>query len=204
MDLRIAIVPVGRMDASDAEAAAARIAKILNRTVALRQPAPVPKAGEDPARGQHVAGPFLAELRGQLARLPVAKMVGGSPAPEPAGPPAAATAIGDATLFVTDVDLFKPGTDGAFGEIDAAAHVAVVSVRRLREAFYRRKADPVKARARLVKLALYALGRARGLPECRDAGCALSATASLADIDMKPEKYCASCWRRMTTGAYRI
>ena len=26
----------------------------------------------------------------------------------------------------------------------------------------------------------------------------------LADIDMKPEKYCASCWRRMTTGAYRV
>ena len=91
-----------------------------------------------------------------------------------------------------------------FGDIDAAAHVAVLSVRRLREAFYKRKADPVKARARLVKLALYALGRARGLPECSDRACALFTTASLPDIDMKPEKYCASCWRRMTTGAYRI
>jgi hypothetical protein len=204
MELRVAIVPVGRMDASEAEAAAVRIAKILNTSVTLRQPAPVPRAGDDPARGQHVAGPFLAELRGGLPRLSVAKVVGHQAAPDPAGPPVAATKPVDVTLFVTDVDLYKPQSDGVFGDIDSAAHVAVVSVRRLREAFYRRKVDPVKARARLVKLSLYALGRAHGLPECREKGCALGATTVLADIDMKPEKYCASCWRRMTTGAYRI
>jgi len=204
MDLRVAIVPVGRLDPSEVEAAAVRIAKILNKTVTLRQPAPIPKAGDDPARGQHVAGPFLAELRGQLARLPVAKVVGPQAPPDPSQGAAPATIAADATLFVTDVDLFKPQTDGVFGDIDAAAHVAVISVRRLREAFYKRKADPAKARARLVKIALYALGRARGLPDCRDAGCALAVTTSLTDIDMKPEKYCASCWRRLTTGAFRL
>jgi archaemetzincin len=198
MDLHVAIVPVGRIDPAEVEAAAARLAKILNKPVTLRQPAAVPKAGDDPARGQHLAGPVLAELKGQLLRLPVAKTVGAQPAQAPvAGAP-------DATLFVTDVDLYKPQTDGVFGDIDPASHVAVISLRRLREPFYKRKADPAKARARLVKLALYALGRARGLPECRDAACALVTTASLADIDMKPEKYCAACWRRMTTGAYRI
>lgn len=201
MDLRVSIVPVGKMDPAEVEAAGARLAKVLNKPVTLRQPAPVPRAGDDPARGQHLAGPFLAELRGQLARLPVAKVVGAAPA-APAAEPAAATPA--ASLFVTDVDLYKPQTDGVFGDIDAVAHVAVLSVRRLREAFYKRKADPVKQRARLVKLALYALGRARGLPECRDAACALLTTASLADIDVKPEKYCAACWKRMTTGAFRI
>jgi archaemetzincin len=183
MDLRVAIVPVGKIDPADVEAAAARISKVLNKTVELRPSVPVPKAGDDPARGQHVAGPFLAGLRGSLPRT--------------AGAP-------DVTLFVTDVDLYKPATDGVFGDIDASAHAAVLSVRRLREPFYKRKADPTKARARLVKLALFALGRARGVPECGEAGCALSMTASLADIDLKSEKYCASCWRRMTTGAHRI
>ena len=183
MDLRVAIVPVGKFDPAEVEAAAARISKVLNKTVDLRPPVPVPKAGDDPARGQHLAGPFLAGLRGPLAR------------------PAAAP---DVTLFVTDVDLSKPGTDGVFGDIDPVAHAAVLSVRRLREPFYKRKADPVKARARLVKLALYALGRACGLPECGEAGCALFTTSSLADIDLKSEKYCASCWRRLTTGAHRI
>jgi len=183
MDLRMAIVPVGRTDPVDVEAAVARIAKVLNKPVDLRPPVAVPKAGDDHARGQHLAEPFLAELRGTFARSGVAA---------------------DATLFVADVDLYRPGTDGVFGYVDAAAHVAVVSVRRLREAFYKRKADPVKARARLVKLALYAIGRALGLPECREAGCALFTTTALADIDLKREQYCAACWRRMTTGAHRI
>lgn len=207
MDLRVAVVPVGRMDVSEVEAAAVRIAKVLNKAVTLRQPAAVPRAGDDPARGQHVAGPFLADLRSQLPRLAVAKVVGHPATSVPAGPPAppvAATAPVDASLFVSDVDLYKPHTDGVFGDVDPAAHVAVISVRRLREAFYRRKADPAKARARLVKLALYVLGRALGLPECGEKGCALGTITSLADVDVKPEKYCAACWRRLSTGAYRI
>ena len=199
MDLRISIVPVGKVDPLEVEAVAVRIAKVLNKPVALRQAAPVPKAGGDPARGQHLSGPFLAELRGLIPRLPVVKTLGVAAAPDPAVAPAA-----NATLFLTDVDLYKPNTDGVFGDIDAASHVAVISVRRLREAFYKRKADPAKARARLVKLGLSVLGRALGLPECSDRACALVATSSLPDVDMKPEKYCASCWRRMTTGAYRI
>ena len=200
MDLRIAIVPVGRVDVSEVEAAAGRIAKILNKAVELRSPAIVPKAGDDPARGQHLAAPFLTDLRGQLSRLSVAKLVGAAPAVAPV----ATAAAPDAALFVTDVDLYRPQTDGVFGEIDVPGRAAVISIRRLREAFYKRKADPAKQRARLVKLILYALGRVRGLPDCRDAGCAMSSTAALADIDMKPEKYCAACWRRMTTGAFRL
>ena len=200
MDLRIAFVPVGRMDAAEVEAVAGRIAKVVSKTVELRETTPTPKAGDDTTRGQHLAGPMLAELRGALPRLKVAKLVGGAPATAPV--PTIAQA--DVALFITDVDLFRPSTDGAFGEIDAAGRAAVLSVRRLREAFYRRKADPAKQRARLLKLSLYALGRVRGLPDCGDRSCAMSATAALADIDMKPEKYCASCWRRLSTGAYRI
>jgi archaemetzincin len=195
MDLRIAIVPVGKIDPAEVEAAATRLAKILHRPVTLRPAAAAPRAGEDPARGQYLAGPFHADLRGQLARLGPGKTLGGE---------GAAPAAWDATLFITDVDLYKPQTDGAFGDVDAAAHTAVLSVRRLREAFYKRKPDPGKARARLVKLGLYAIGRARGLPECNDAGCALVTTASLADVDRKPEKYCAACWNRLTTGAFRL
>ncbi len=207
MDLRVAIAAVGKMDPVEVEAVATRLAKVLNRPVTLRAPAAVPKAGDDHARGQHLAGPFLGDLRGQLVRLATLKQVGTAPPGEPAAAPAAPGAkpsAPDAALFITDVDLYKPQTDGVFGDVDAVAHVSVLSVKRLREAFYKRKADPARQRSRLVKLALYALGRSLGLPDCRDAGCALSPTANLADVDMKPERYCAACWRRMTTGAFRI
>jgi hypothetical protein len=68
----------------------------------------------------------------------------------------------DVTLFFTDVDLFKPSTDGSFGDIDVPGRAGLVSVRRLREAFYKRKADPAKQRARIVKLALYVAGTRPG------------------------------------------
>jgi len=200
MDLRVAFIPVGRVDAAEVDAVAARVAKVLSKAVEVRDVTPTPKAGDDPARGQHLAGPMLAELRAALPRLKVAKLAGGVPPPASATTPAAV----DVAIFITDVDLFKPSTDGAFGEIDPAGHAAVLSVRRLREAFYRRKTDPVKQRARVVKLSLYALGRVRGLPDCGDRSCAMSPTGSLADIDMKPERFCPSCWKRLSTGAFRL
>jgi archaemetzincin len=200
MDLKIAFIPVGKVDVAEVEAVATRVAKVVSTSIELREVVPVPKAGDDPARGQHAAGPMLAALRASLPRLKVVKHVGG----DPASAPATSTAAPDVAIFVTDVDLFKPASDGAFGEIDAAGRAALLSVRRLREAFYKRKADPARQRARVVKLALYALGRLRGLPDCGDRSCAMFTTAALADIDMKPEKYCAACWRRMSTGAFRI
>jgi len=202
MDLKIAFIPVGKVDVAEVEAVATRVAKVVSTPIELREPVPVPKAGDDPARGQHAAGPMLAALRGSLPRLKVAKRVGGDPAS--AAVPAPPAAAPDVAIFVTDVDLFKPASDGAFGEIDVAGHAALLSVRRLREAFYKRKADPARQRARVVKLSLYAIGRARGLPDCGDRSCAMVTTAALADIDMKPEKYCAACWRRLSTGAFRI
>ena len=199
MDLRLALIPVGRLDAAEIEAVGARIAKVLNKAIELRESIPVPKGGDDAARGQHLAAPFLAELRGALPRIKVAKLLGAAPAAAPvaAGPP-------DVALFVTDVDLYRPGTDGIFGEVDAGGRAAVLSVRRLREAFYKRKADPVRQRTRLVKMALYAIGKIRGLPECRDPQCAMSTMTALSDLDARGEKYCAACWRRLSTGAFRI
>lgn len=200
-DLRVTVVPVGKLDVAELEAAVAKVAKILGRPVEMRAAAPVPRGSEDVARGQHKAGPFLAELRLGLARLPVAKIVGGA-APS-AGKAPVPTPIPDAVVFVTDLDLYRPDVEAVFGDIDARNRVAVFSVRRLREAFYRRKADPGKQRARVVKVILQAIGRLKGLPECREPRCVLSATGALADIDMKDERFCAACGRKLAPAAPR-
>src|SRR5262245_35363764 len=116
MDLRVVMLPVGKFEPAEVEAVAARIAKVFNHEIETRGALPVPKAGDDPARGQHLAGPFLAALRGAL----------------PGAAPTKATAPGapDVAVFVTDVDLYRPQTDGVLGEIDPPGHAAVVSVRR--------------------------------------------------------------------------
>ena len=198
-DLRVTMVPVGRMDGAEVEAAGLRVSKIINTAVELREPAPMPKASEDTTRGQHRTTPFLAELRAALGRLKVQKALGGT-----ADPTAAAAPSSGLSIFVTDADLFTPTTDAVFGDLDAAHQAAVVSVRRLREAFYRRKADPARQRSRLVKVTLHAIGRIRGLADCRDPRCALSGTLSLADIDIKEERYCVACWKGLSTGRFRI
>jgi len=198
---RVAVIPVGRMDVGEAEAALGRVSKVLHAPVELRETVPLPKGTEDAARGQHGSQQFLSAIRGELIRLKTTKLV--SPdgvAAAPAGPPAASVAA----VFVTDVDLFSPTTDAVISELDPAHRAAVVSVRRLREAFYRRKADPGKQRSRLVKEILRATGRLAGLSDCNDAGCSLAPTRSLADVDRKSEHYCAPCWKRMSAGTMRI
>ncbi len=198
-ELRVAVVPVGRMDASEVEAAAQPLSRVLNRTVELRESAQLPRGTEDAARGQHRAEPLLGGLRGSLPRLKVQKLVGGAAAASPVATPSP-----DAAIFVTDADLFAAGTEGVIHELDPKGLAALISVRRLREAFYRRKADPARQRARLVKEMLYAVARLRGLPECSDPGCALSATLALVDLDRKGERYCAACWRRLSAGVVKI
>ncbi len=196
---RVAVIPVGRMDAAEVLGVLGRVSKVLRAPIDLRESAALPRGTEDIARGQHNAQAMLAPLRSEAPRLKPAKEIGGEasapshPAPSPG-----------ALVFVTDVDLFTPATDAAIAELDAAHRAALISVRRLREAFYRRKADPGKQRARLVKEILRAVARVAGLPECGNPDCALAPTRVVSDIDRKTEHYCAPCWKRLSLGTMRI
>lgn len=198
-ELRVVVVPVGRVSTEEIEGALGKVVKVLNRPVEMREAAPIPRAAEDTTRSQYNSTRFLAEMRRGLPRLKVARLVGvaasGDPVPTPKP---------DATVFVTDVDLFAPATDNVLGELDRAHGAALLSVRRLREAFYRRKADPAKQRARLVKQILRTIGLLRGAGDCRDPGCAMSATQVVTDIDRKKERYCGPCWKRISTGSFRL
>jgi archaemetzincin len=81
---------------------------------------------------------------------------------------------------------------------------AVVSLRRLREAFHRRRADPTRQRARLVKEILRMAVRLRGLPECVDPACVVAPSRTLPDIDAKEERLCRACEQRLFEGRVRI
>jgi predicted Zn-dependent protease len=200
-ELRVTVVPVGKMDATEVEAALGRVSKALSRPVELRDAAALPKATEDPDRGQHDARALLVQLRSGLASLRAAKLVGA--AASPSGPPVT-LATPDAAVFVTDVDLFAPRVESVIADAAAPLRSALVSVRRLRESFYRRKPDRERQRARLTKEILRAVGRARGLPECPDPSCAMSPTQTVLDVDRKAERLCSACLRRLTTGVIRV
>jgi predicted Zn-dependent protease len=198
-ELKVALVPVGKMDAVEVDEAAARVSKAIAKPVELREPLAHPKGAEDVARGQFRAPAILAEARAALPLLKARKLAGG-----PAGVPPVPTARPDAVVLVTDLDIFSPGTASVMQEADAPHRLAIVSVRRLREAFYRRKPDPAKQRARLVKEILQAIGKVQGLRDCGDPGCAMMPTQAVTDLDRKGEHYCPACWKRLSTGTMRI
>jgi predicted Zn-dependent protease len=190
------------MDPAEVEAALVRVAKALGGPIELREAVPLPKATEDVDRAQHEARALLVQLRSKLPTLRAVKVIGGA-APTAAGAPVT-LAQPDAAVFVTDVDLFAPHTEAVLGDAAAPLKSALVSVRRLRESFYRRKVDAQLQRARLAKEILRGIGRARGLAECNDPSCALSPTQTLHDVDRKAERLCANCLRRLTTGVVRV
>ncbi len=198
IELHLAVVPIGRVDREELAAAVTRAARVLRQPLELRGSLPVPHESEDTERGQHRAATLLGRLRQEVLKLKPGDMLGADEA-------AAATPLqADGFIFVTDVDLFTANSEGALAALITAKQSAVVSVRRLREAFYNRRANPTKQRTRVVKELLRMAGRLRGLTECSDSDCVMGRSASVRDVDFKEERYCRACELRLFEGTIRI
>ena len=195
----LALVVVGKVDPSEVEAVASRAAKLLRQPLELRGSLPVPQGAVDPDRGQYRATTVMRGVRAMVPQLGPGKMIGAE-GDESDKPPLKT----DGYVFITDVDLYTANTDGVHAALLASKGLAVVSIRRLREAFYRRKADLNKQRTRLVKETTRMAARLRGAPECRDVACVLAASKMLADLDIKEERFCRACSQRLFEGTVRI
>jgi len=197
--LRIAVIPVGKVESAEVEAAMVRVGKGLRRPIELKGSLNVPQGIEDTERNQFRASTMMKRLRSMVAQLGPGKMVGAEN--EAASKPPLVT---DAYIFVTDVDLHTANSDAVFSALMSAKKLAVVSVRRLREAHYRRKADPVKQRTRLVKELLRMAARLQSHPQCPSPKCVLAASKMFADLDLKDERFCRDCTQRIFEGTIRI
>jgi predicted Zn-dependent protease len=193
------VIPTRKVEGEELEAVVARAVKVLRDPLELRDPLPVPQGVEDATRGQFRASNLMTRLRSMVPQLGPGKLIGteGTTKARPQLKPGG-------YIFVTDVDLFTEKSDGVFAALLSGKKLAVVSVRRLREAFYRRKADPGKQRARLAKEIVRMVARLRGMKVCENPSCVLSASKMLADLDLKEEKFCRDCSQRLFTGSVRI
>ncbi len=196
--LHVAVVTIGKLDAEEMSAALARVAKVIRRPVELREGLPVPQGAEDHERGQHRAATLMDRLRREVANLRPGRMIGSDEeqAKAPLKP--------DAYIFVTDVDLFTAKTDGVLAALNRGSQCAVVSVKRHREAFYRRKTNPTKQRARLVKELARMWARLGGLVECSDPECVLSGSRTMAALDTKEDRFCRACDQALFEGKIQI
>jgi len=195
----VAIISLGKIDDEELTQAATRMARLLRTPVEVRGKLPVPQAAKDLERGQFKAAAVMASARSMAPQLGSGTLVGAEGAT--GDKPQYKT---DGYVFVTDVDLFTSSSDGVFSALMTRVGLSVVSVRRLRESFYRRKPDLTKQRSRLVKEMARMVGRLRGAPECSDPRCLLSGSKHISDLDLKDEKFCRACSTRLFEGRIRI
>jgi len=193
------VIPTQKLEETELEAVVARAVKVLREPLELRDPLPLPQGAEDVGRRQFRASNLMVRLHAMVPQLGPGKLMGpeGASQARPQLEP-------DGYVFLTDVDLFTEKSDGVFAAMLPRKKLAVISVRRLREAFYRRKADPVRQRARQVKEIVRIVARLRGMPQCQSPACVLAPSRMLADLDLKEEKFCRACSQRFFTGSLRI
>ncbi|MBD3869431.1 MAG: hypothetical protein IFK94_15020 [Acidobacteria bacterium] len=195
--IQLAVAPAGRIDPAEVEGALHLVARALKSPVEFREALPLPRGTEDVARGQHKAASLLTSLRLAGGRAGKVADVG----EDDSGVEGAGK---NCLVLVTDVDMYTPDTEFVFSLTTAAGGAGLVSVKRMREAFYRRKSDPEKQKARLAKEILRCAGQLVGLPDCGDPRCGNATTRNLQDIDTRKVRLCAPCWRWLSTGTMSI
>lgn len=132
--------------------------------------------------GVDIPGEAFDAKRGQYLSVEIMKMLARII------PPDASRILG-----ITDVDLAIPMFSFLFGQAQFDGPVAVVSLRRLHQAFYGLPEQESLLRERTVKEVLHELGHTFGLVHCTDPGCAMSLATHIELVDAKVEAYCAGC-----------
>lgn len=103
------------------------------------------------------------------------------------------------TLGVMDHDIYTRELNFVFGiaivpkpQFMKTEGVALISITRLKETFYRREEDIHLFDLRVLKEAIHELGHTFGLRHC-DNHCIMRFSNHLADTDKKPSEFCESC-----------
>lgn len=96
-------------------------------------------------------------------------------------------------LGVTDRDLFIPMLSFVFGHAQLNGFVAVISLARLHQKFYRLPENKQLFHHRVMKEAVHELGHTFGLIHCSDPVCAMSLSNAIQQVDKKTEELCGNC-----------
>jgi len=99
-------------------------------------------------------------------------------------------------LGMADVDLFSAIFTFVLGEAKLGGRVGIFSLYRLRSSFYGLPEDMELLESRARKESLHELGHLMGLVHCRSPECVMRFSAAAEEVDLKPDRFCASCLDR--------
>lgn len=97
---------------------------------------------------------------------------------------------GDKVLGITKVDIYTETLNFVFGESEVGKKAAVISLNRL-------KGDRTIYHNRIVKEATHELGHTIGLKDCKKSKCVMHYSNCLDETDLKGEKFCEDCGKKM-------
>ncbi|MDH4071259.1 MAG: archaemetzincin family Zn-dependent metalloprotease, partial [Ignavibacteria bacterium] len=99
----------------------------------------------------------------------------------------------ESMLLVVPYDLYIPPLTFVFGEAELGGRLAVVSTCRLENERYGLRPDSELLANRIVKESMHEIGHMVGLTHCFEPHCAMRASTSVEEIDLKGDRYCTSC-----------
>lgn len=170
----IRIVPLVPVSEELVHALAAPIASVYRTEVIVHEPLrDVVDALFDPSRSQYNSTLLIREL---LNRFPSSR---------------------EKILGIASVDLFVPVLTYVFGEAQLNGTAGVMSVYRLNDAVYGLAPDPVTLFERSMKESVHELGHTFGLLHCKNYECAMHASTTVDDIDVKGAGLCDKCLKEI-------
>ncbi|BBB32025.1 archaemetzincin [Thermotomaculum hydrothermale] len=99
--------------------------------------------------------------------------------------------------LIVPYDLFIPILTFVFGEAHMNGNYCIVSLFRLKEAFYGKECDEKLLKERLLKEIVHELGHTFGLTHCIDNKCVMFSSYSIEDTDKKSIFFCDSCFEKL-------
>ena len=165
--MKITIKPLGDIADDMVEKLQDRVAGIFHCPVGVEAGPSDLSQAYDPQRKQYVSSELLCSL-GKAERE--SRLVG-----------------------VADVDLYVHRLNFVFGEADARAGTAIVSLCRLRPEYYGSAPDGALFLERATKEIVHELGHTFGLGHCSNNKCVMHFSNSLADTDLKEVHFCNMC-----------
>ena len=168
----IKLLPIDKIDNDILEALKSPLEKVFGQSTLIGNRMTLPGESWNERRGQHLASMLLALI----------------PFSRP----------GDRALGIVDVDIFAPGLNFVFGQADVAGRRAIISLWRLRQAYYGLPQDDNLFRERALKEAVHEIGHTYGLGHCRNRSCVMHFSNTLSDTDLKEWKFCPVCQQKVS------
>lgn len=170
--MNIALVAVGKIAPNILEFLKSDLTKVFYKEVLIGKGMPNPDYAFNKKRNQYLSTAILSPLLEQKEYTAYEKILG-----------------------VVDHDLYVPELNFVFGE--AGRKVAVISLTRLRQEFYKLPKDRDLFYKRLLTEAVHELGHTYGLGHCGNPQCVMFFSNSLMDTDRKGPDFCPTCRNKL-------